>query len=143
MDEQFTKLRRVFNTLGSRWVTSGDMAASIHARHLGVTSFRNPKQFDFIIGIHNREKFENVLRQFGYELITTKSSRKNLRFERRGLVPVNLHLTPESPRGMSYNSKTPLERLEKLSNVNKLVNYKKKIHTMVNNLMRNINLNVN
>jgi hypothetical protein len=142
MDEQFTRLRRAFNTLGSRWVASGDVAASIHAQQLGFRS-RTPHQFDFIIGMHNREKFENVLKQFGYQLITTKSSRRNLRFERKGRVPVNLHLTPESPVGMSYNGKIPLQKLEKLNNVSHIVNYKKKIHTLVNNLMRNINLNLN
>ena len=144
MDEQFTHLRRIFNTLKLHWVTTGDMAAYIHAKQFGFR-FRNPKQFDFIISKHNQVKFENALQVLRYELITVRSSRKNLRYERRGHIPVNLHLVDSFPNEnvMSYDSKVPLQKLNKLSNVNKLVNYKKKIHTMVNNLMRNINLNVN
>ena len=142
MDEQFTILRRSFNKVGSRWVASGDMAASIHATQFGFRS-RKPKQFDFIIGKHNVNKFQNVLEVLGYQWITTKSNRRNLRFEKRGYYPVNIHLEDQSPSGMSYNGKTPIQKLEKLSNVNTLVNYKKKLHTIVNNLMRNINLNVN
>lgn len=142
MDDQFTILRRAFNKLGSRWVTSGDMAASFHARYMRVP-FRPPKQFDFIIGKHNRDKFVNVLMHHGYELVSIKSSRRNIRFEKRGYIPVNIHLSENSPVGMSYDSKIPLQRLENIPNVKRLTNYKNKLHTMVNSLLRNINMSVN
>lgn len=140
MDEQFKTLRRVFNKLKSRWVTSGDMAASIHAKYLGLP-FRTPRQFDFIIGNHNRYKFEIALINLGYELISTKSGRRNLRFEKRGSVPVQLHLSETSPSSVSYNIKTPIQKLEYISNVQNLINYKNKLRTHVNFLMRNINVN--
>ena len=140
MDEQFKTLRRVFNKLKSRWVTSGDMAAAIHAKYLGVP-FRTPRQFDFIIGKHNRFKFEIVLTNLGYDLITTKSGRRNLRFEKRGSVPVQLHLSETSPSSVSYNIKTPIQKLEHLTNVQNVKNYKNKLQNQVNFLMRNINVN--
>lgn len=142
MDKQFTVLRREFNKLGARWMASGVMAASIHARYLHVP-FEHPKQFDFIIGKHNRDKFVGILTRHHYEFSTVKSGRKNLRFEKRGYVPVNIHLADVSPMGMSYDSKIPLQKLENIPNTKRIINRKNQLRTMVNRLMRNINLNLN
>jgi hypothetical protein len=141
MEEQFIVLRRLFNKLGSRWVTAGDTAASIHAAFLGV-KFRTPRSFEFIIGKHNKEKFYNAITSIGYEFMPMKSGRRNLLFEKRGKIPISIQLAEVSPRSVSYNA-TPIQPLHKLSNVTRLVNYKKKVDRIVNNLMRNVNLNVN
>jgi hypothetical protein len=142
MNDQFTVLKRSFNSLHLRWSTAGKTAASIHASYMGIP-YETPTQFDFIIGKHNQEKFYDMLVKLKYDFVSTKSGRKNLRFEKRGHVPVNIHLEDSSPSSMTYDGSTPLQKLEKLSNVKRLVNYKKKIQNVVKNLMRNVNLNVN
>ena len=152
--DQFTIIRREFNKLGSRWVTTGSMAASMHASQMGVT-IRKPKNFDFMIAKKNRDKFADVLVKLGYEFITFKSSRNNLRFEKSNNFPVNLLLT-ESQSALnyvSYNS-TPIQNIKTLlnqkhtqnknsSNIVILRKILNKRRTIVNNLMNGINLNVN
>ena len=144
MSDQFKLIRRAFNVLGSRWVTTGSMAAYIHAKHLGVT-IRKPNNFDFVIAHKNRDKFERVLLKMGYELITTKSSRNNLRFEKRHRFPVNLILTQASLSYVSYNS-TPIQNIKTLLNaknknspnvkqLKNLLTEKHRIHSIVKNLM--------
>ena len=155
--EQFNIIRREFNKLGSRWVTTGSMAASMHASQMGVT-IRKPKNFDFMIAKKNRDKFADVLVKLGYEFITFKSSRNNLRFEKTNNFPVNLLLTESQSalNHVSYNS-TPIQSLKTLlnqkhaqnknsaniANLRKILNKKQSLHTMVHNLMNGINMSVN
>ena len=144
MSEQFKLIRRAFNTLKSRWVTTGNMAALIHAKHLGVP-IQQPKNFEFLIAPNNRDKFERELLKLGYELITTKSSRSNLRFEKRHHMPVNLILTQASLNHVSYNA-TPIQNLKTLlknknsQHLKNLLIKKQKIQNTLRNLM-NISLN--
>lgn len=144
MNEQFTQLRRKFNNLKSRWATSGNMAKTIHAHQMSYPHIPSPHQFDFTIGSHNKDKFIHVLRLLGYEFITMKSSRRNLRFEKKNHVPVNLHLVDIFPNVvMSHDSKIPLQKLETLPNVNRLLKHKRKLQSIVNifkiNNLNNVN----
>lgn len=151
MDEQFKIIRREFNKLGSRWVTTGSAAVTFHAQYMGVP-FRKPRNFDFMIAKNNRDKFADVLnKKLGYEFITVKSSRNNLRFEKKGYVPVNLLLTESSSalNHVSYNS-TPIQNIKTLLNqqnknssnikiLQKIVNKKQSLYSVFYNLM-NVNV---
>jgi hypothetical protein len=124
---------------------------------MGVT-IRKPKNFDFMIAKKNRDKFADVLVKLGYDFITVKSSRNNLRFEKTNSFPVNLLLTESQSalNHVSYNS-TPIQSLKTLlnqkhaqnknssniANLRKILNKKDSLHTMVYNLMKGINMSIN
>ena len=149
--DELKLIRDEFNKTKLKWAVAGSAAISIHAMYTTKKS-RSPRNIDIMIHKDNRQVLVDKMIFLGYELIQTKTSRSNIRFERRGKTPVNLLLITGQFHPVVYE-KIPVLSLQTLINMKKeqnkssnnlhamqnILNARRHWHSFMRNLIPNIN----
>jgi hypothetical protein len=141
-------LVNAFMASGKPWAITGDFGVAIHSSYSGLSKLKIPKEFHIAIKSSNLENFEKMLQKEQYAWNQTKSRRgKFARFERRdGLLPVTLHLQPNSPKVVKYNNHpiSPLSDISKLKiSNNKRIQKIQESRGAIEKFVRKLNLTVN
>ena len=140
--EELARVSNAFNRLKNHhWVMSGNLAGRMHAYYSGM-KFPKPREYNFVVS--NKNIFSNKLLQLGYNLNTTKSSRKFSTFTKRNERPIVIRSTVNRPKSVTY-TKYRIHSLPELvkSNPNKfkkILETRKSIERLV---FEKLNPNIN